>query len=67
MKSKNVIIGLVGFGNIGSYFYRNLEKNKNKIFSKTGKKPIIKYICAKNINKKRKFKIPKKKMGKKPY
>ena len=66
MKSNRVIIGLIGFGNIGSYFYNNLEKNKKKIFNKTGKNPFIKYISAKNINKKRKVKIPRKKWIKNP-
>ena len=28
MKHKKINIGIIGFGNIGSYFYRILEKNK---------------------------------------
>ncbi len=59
-------IAVVGFGNIGSYFYKTLEKNKNNISVKTGKIPNIKYICAKNINKKRSIKIPKSKWFKNP-
>ena len=59
-------IAIVGFGNIGSYFYKTLEKNKNNISIKTGKIPNIKYICAKNINKKRSIKIPKSKWFKNP-
>ena len=66
MKIEKTIIGLVGFGNIGSSFYRTLEKNKKNIFIKTGKIPYIKYISAKNINKKRNIKIPKKKWIKNP-
>ena len=66
MKIEKTIIGLVGFGNIGSSFYRTLEKNKKNIFIKTGKIPYIKYISAKNINKKRNIKIPKKKWIKTP-
>ena len=54
-------IALVGFGNIGSYFYKTLEKNKKNISIKTGKIPFIKYISAKNFNKKRNVKIPKSK------
>ena len=54
-------IALVGFGNIGSYFYKTLEKNKKNIFIKTGKIPFIKYISARNFNKKRNVKIPKSK------
>ena len=58
---KEVNIAIVGFGNIGSYFYKVLKKNKKKISIKTGKIPLIKYISAKNINKKRLVKIPKSK------
>ena len=61
MKNEKINIALVGFGNIGSYFYRTLEKNKKSISIKTGKIPYVKYISAKNINKKRKIKIPKSK------
>ena len=58
---KKINIAIAGFGNIGSYFYKVLEKNKINISIKTGKIPLIKYICAKNINKKRLIKIPKSK------
>ena len=58
---KNINIAIAGFGNIGSYFYKILQKNKINISAKTGKVPIVKYICAKNINKKRLVKIPKSK------
>jgi len=60
MKHEKVNIALVGFGNIGSYFYKILEKNKKSIFTKTGKLPFIKYISARSISKKRNIKIPKK-------
>ena len=66
MFSEKVNIAIVGFGNIGSYFYKTLEKNKKKIFAKTGKIPFVKYISAKNINKKRRIKIPKSKWIKNP-
>jgi len=56
---KKINIAIAGFGNIGSYFYKSLEKNKRTIAIKTGKMPVIKYISAKNFNKKRKNKIPK--------
>ena len=59
MKSKIINIGLVGFGNIGSYFYKDLERNKRSIFLKTGVTSNIKYILTKNFKKKRKIKIPK--------
>ena len=61
MPYKKINIAIVGFGNIGSYFYRTLEKNKKKILAKTGKIPVVKYICTKNVNKKRKIKFPKSK------
>ena len=63
---ETINIAIVGFGNIGSYFYKVLEKNKMNISIKTGKKPTVKYICAKNINKKRLIKIPKSKWIKNP-
>ena len=66
MNYKKINIAIVGFGNIGSYFYKNLISNKKNIITKTGKIPIVKYICAKNLNKKRNIKIPKKKWIKNP-
>ena len=62
MIKKNVLnIAIVGFGNIGSYFYRHLVMNMNSIQKKTNSKFTIKYISAKNKQKKRKIKIPKNK------
>jgi len=66
MKNEKINIALAGFGNIGSYFYKIVDKNKKNIFTKTSKIPNIKYISAKNINKKRSIKIPKKKWIKNP-
>ena len=54
MFQKKINIAIVGFGNIGSYFYKTLEKNKNKIAFITGKLPVIKYISAKKLKKKKK-------------
>ncbi len=59
-------IALAGFGNIGGYFYKIINKNIKNIYLKTGNYPLIKYIAVKNINKKRKIKIPKKKYVKNP-
>ena len=59
MKPKKINIAIIGFGNIGSYFYKILEKKKKTITTTTGKVPFVKYISAKNINKKRSIKIPK--------
>ena len=61
MTPEKINIAIVGFGNIGSYFYKILEKNKKNISIKTGKIPFVKYISAKNFNKKRNIKIPKSK------
>ncbi len=66
MNKKIVNLGIIGFGNIGSHFYKILESNKKSIFLKTGKYPVIKYVCTKNFKKKRKIKIPKKKFVKNP-
>lgn len=63
---EKVNIGLAGFGNIGSYFYQILERNKKNISIKTGKTPFIKYITARSISKKRDIKIPKTKWVKNP-
>tara|TARA_B100000029_G_scaffold149464_1_gene144725 strand:- start:6221 stop:7516 length:1296 start_codon:yes stop_codon:yes gene_type:complete len=59
-------IAIAGFGNIGSYFYKTLEKNIKNIAVKTGKVPVVKYISAKNIKKKRKIKFPISKFVKNP-
>jgi len=56
---KNMNIAIVGLGNIGSYFYNYLKKNKNIIFNKTNVSPIIKYISARSFSKKRTIKVPK--------
>ena len=44
MKLKKINIAVVGFGNIGSYFCKILDKNTKNISIKTGKIPFIKYI-----------------------
>ena len=54
----NIVI--VGLGNIGSYFYNYLRKNKNIIFNKTNVMPNILFVSARSINKKRNFPLPKK-------
>ena len=64
--NNKINIAIVGFGNIGSYFYKTLKQDAKKIFTKTGKIPVVKYISAKNIYKKRKIKIPKSKWAKNP-
>ena len=46
-------------GQVGNYLLNELNNKKNDIELKTGKKIEIVAISAKNINKKRKFKINK--------
>ena len=57
---ENINIAVVGLGQIGIYLLNELNTKKKDIESKTGKKINIVAISAKNINKKRKFKIDKK-------
>jgi homoserine dehydrogenase len=58
---KNVInIAIVGLGKIGNYLLNELNIKKKEIELKTGKKIKVVAISAKNINKKRQFKIDKK-------
>ena len=64
--SKKINIAIVGFGNIGSRFYKGWKENKINISIKTGKTPVVKYISATNINKRRLIKIPKSKWIKNP-
>ena len=57
---KKVKIAIVGFGNIGSFLFNELKNKTHEIEIKTGKKISIVAISAKDINKKRKYKINKK-------
>ena len=54
-----VNVALVGLGQIGNYFYNEINTKKKEIEIKTGKSIRIVAISAKNKNKKRKFKINK--------
>ena len=54
----NIVI--VGLGNIGSYFYNHLKRNKNILFNKTNVMPNIIFVSAKSLKKKRIYNIPKK-------
>jgi len=58
--SKKMNIVIVGLGNIGSYFYNYLRKNKKIIFNKTNVLPNILFISAKSLKKKINFTLPKK-------
>ena len=64
---KNIVnIAVVGLGQVGIYLLNELNTKKKDIELKTGKKINIVAISAKNINKKRQFKINKKIFFKKP-
>ena len=63
---KIINIAVVGLGNVGAYLLNELNKKKNEIENKTGKKINVVALSAKNINKKRKFKINKKIFYKNP-
>ena len=64
--NNNINIAVVGLGQIGNYLVNELNKKKWDIEIKTGKKIKLIAISAKNINKKRKFKINKKIFYKNP-
>jgi homoserine dehydrogenase len=58
--NKSINIAIVGLGQVGLYLYNELRLKKKYIEIKTGKRINIVAISAKNIKKKRKFKINKK-------
>ena len=59
MNKKNINIAVVGLGQIGNYLLNELSLKKKDIKIKTGKSINVVAISAKNINKKRKYKINK--------
>jgi len=63
---RNINIAIVGLGQIGIYLYNELKTKKKEIENKTTKKIQLVAISAKNINKKRKFKIDRKIFYKNP-
>ena len=58
--NNTINIAVVGLGQVGSYLFNELNTKKKDIELKTGKKINIVAISARNINKKRQFKINKK-------
>ena len=56
MKKKLYNIAIIGLGNIGSYLYNFLNKNKNTLSNKNNVQFKIAYVSAKNRNKKRNIK-----------
>ena len=63
---QNVNIAIIRLGQIGNFLLNELNLKKKEIETKTGKRINIAAISAKNINKKRKFKINKKIFYKNP-
>ena len=64
---KNIInIAVVGLGQVGIYLLNELSNKKKDIELKTGKKIKVVAVSAKNINKKRQFKVDKKIFFKNP-
>ena len=57
---KKLNIAIIGLGNIGSYLFKYLQDNKKILTEKNNCIPIIKYVSAKNKNRKRNIKIEKK-------
>ena len=56
---KKLNIAIIGLGNIGSYLYKYLKDNKKILTIKNNCSPVVKYVSARNKNKRRKIKIPK--------
>ena len=65
--NKTLNIAVIGLGNVGGYLLNELNKKKNEIEIKTSQKINVVAISARNINKKRKFKINKKIFYKNPF
>jgi len=62
----NINIAVVGLGQVGIYLLNELNIKKKEIELKTGKKINVVAVSAKNINKKRRFKVNKKIFYKNP-
>ena len=56
---KQLNIAIIGLGNIGSYLYKYLKENKKILTIKNNCSPVVKFVSARNKNKTRKIKIPK--------
>ena len=57
---KRLNIAIIGLGNIGSYLYKYLNDNKKILTKKNNCLPLVKYVSAKNRNRKRNIEIKKK-------
>ena len=56
---KKLNIAIIGLGNIGTYLFKYLKENRKNLTKKNNCLPIVKYVSAKNKNKKRNIKIHK--------
>ena len=56
---KKLNIAIVGLGNIGSYLYKYLNENKRILTEKNNCTPVVTFVSAKNIKRKRNIKIKK--------
>ncbi len=65
--NKIVNVAVVGLGQVGNYLNNELIIKKKDIELKTGKRVNVVAISAKNINKKRKYKIDRKIFYKNPF
>ena len=54
---KKLNIAIIGLGNIGSYLFTYLKKNKKILSKKNNCIPNVVYISARNKKRKRSFKI----------
>ena len=62
-----VNVAIVGLGQVGNYLFNEIIVKKKDIELKTGKRVNVVAISAKNINKKRKYKINRKIFYKNPF
>ena len=56
---KKLNIAIIGLGNIGSYLFKYLNKNKKILTEKNNCLPIVKYVSARNKKKSRSIRVKK--------
>ena len=59
IKMRKLNIAIIGLGNIGSYLFKYLNDNRKILTEKNNCVPVVKYVSAKNKNRKRQIKIKK--------
>jgi len=67
MQNKKINIGVIGLGNIGSYFCKKILKQRKDILLKTGKDLNLLYVSAKRKNKVRSFNYKKNQWVSNPF